>query len=120
MAKKRAQKNAAPAAKRSSKRRAASRKPAPATKYSRDYPIAGGHNYLVRSIPRPIWKGASARSKGDQRSIRNVIIRALELYAAGSFAAAVDEAPDAAAAPAGEIFGPDLTHPELDASASSL
>lgn len=58
--------------------------PAPGAHYSDAYPIAGGHSYLVKSIPRPIFEAAQARAAGENgRSVRNVIIRALELYGAG-------------------------------------
>lgn len=42
-----------------------------------------GHNYLVRSIPSAIWAAARKRALSEQRAIRVVVIRALELYAAG-------------------------------------
>lgn len=100
-------------------RRAGQARPA-ATQYSKDYPIAGGHNYLVKSIPRAIWTRANRRAKTDGprgRSIRNVIIRALELYADRRFDAPLEEptpAPadqDLATVPVGEIFGSDVRYP---------
>jgi hypothetical protein len=45
--------------------------------------VGHGHNYLVRSIPSDIWAAARKRALSDQRSIRGVVIRALELYASG-------------------------------------
>ncbi len=42
-----------------------------------------GHNYLVRSIPTDTWTAARKRATADQKAIRVVVIRALELYAAG-------------------------------------
>jgi hypothetical protein len=45
--------------------------------------VKNGHNYLVRSIPVEIWEAARKRAHAEQRAIRNVLIRALEIYAAG-------------------------------------
>ena len=52
-------------------------------KYSHDFPVAHGHDYRVRSIPAEVWKGARKRALAEQRSMRFVVIKALELYAAG-------------------------------------
>jgi hypothetical protein len=52
-------------------------------RYSHEYPVETGHNYLVRSIPLAIWARARKRALAEQRAIRGVVIRALELYAAG-------------------------------------
>jgi hypothetical protein len=71
--------------KKAAPRRATKKRAEPSTQYSRDYPITGGHDYLVRSIPRATWRDAGKRAQSENdgrgRSIRNVIIRALELYA---------------------------------------
>ena len=53
------------------------------TKYSHDYPVGKGHNYLVRSIPLAVWRNARKRATAEERAMRVVLIRALELYAAG-------------------------------------
>ena len=55
------------------------------SRYSHEYPVHGGHSYLIRSIPRPIWDRARKRAHAEQRAIRVVLIRALEQYAAGTF-----------------------------------
>lgn len=47
--------------------------------------MSGGHDYRLRSVPLAIWKPATRRALADQRSIRVVLIRALEEYAAGRF-----------------------------------
>ena len=52
-------------------------------RYSHEYPVKDGHDYRVRSIPDHIWTAARRRSLAEHRSIRVVIVRALELYAAG-------------------------------------
>ena len=54
----------------------------PAT-YSKEYPVKDGHNYLVRSIPRDVWVAVRKRATSEERAIRVVVIRALELYASG-------------------------------------
>jgi hypothetical protein len=45
--------------------------------------VKNGHDYLVRSIPIEIWEAARKRAHAEERAMRNVVIRALELYAAG-------------------------------------
>ena len=52
-------------------------------RYSHDYPVQHGHNYLVRSIPPNVWTRARKRAASEERAIRVVVIRALELYASG-------------------------------------
>jgi len=52
-------------------------------RYSHDYPVEQGHNYLVRSIPNGVWAKARKKALAEHRSIRVVLISALELYAAG-------------------------------------
>lgn len=70
----------------------------PPTKYSRDYPVTGGHDYFVRSIPLDVWKAAEGRAKREGRSLRHVAIRLLELYGEGAL--------DAAPAPSEEELAP--------------
>jgi hypothetical protein len=53
-------------------------------RYSHEYSVHGGHSYLIRSIPRPIWDRARKRAHAEQRALRVVLIRALEQYAAGN------------------------------------
>ncbi len=52
-------------------------------KYSHDYPVSDGHNYLLRSVPLTTWAQARKRALAEDRSVRVVLIRALEAYAAG-------------------------------------
>lgn len=52
-------------------------------RYSHEYPVEKGHNYLLRSIPADLWKRAIKRALAEQRSMRVILIRALEQYAAG-------------------------------------
>jgi hypothetical protein len=52
-------------------------------KYSHEYPVSQGHQYRIRSVPLAVWTRAMRRAHGEQRSIRVVLIRALELYADG-------------------------------------
>lgn len=47
--------------------------------------MTGGHDYRLRSVPLGIWKRATKRAMAEERSIRVVLIRALEAYAAGGF-----------------------------------
>ena len=52
-------------------------------KYSHEFPVNEGHNYLLRAVPVDTWKRALKRSQAEDRAIRVVLIRALEEYAAG-------------------------------------
>ena len=45
--------------------------------------MKNGHNHLVRSIPVEIWEAARKRAHAEERAMRNVVIVAPELYAAG-------------------------------------
>ncbi len=47
--------------------------------------MSGGHDYRLRSVPLTIWKQAAKRALAEDRSIRVVLIRALDEYAAGRF-----------------------------------
>ena len=53
-------------------------------RYSPGYPVKNGHNHLVRSIPVEIWEAARKRAHAEERAMRNVVIVAPELYAAGA------------------------------------
>lgn len=51
-------------------------------RYSREYPVTGGHDYFVRSIPTKTWDAVEKRAEREgRRSIRVVAIKLLELYA---------------------------------------
>lgn len=52
-------------------------------RFSREYPVEKGHNYSLNGIPQEVWKRAKKRAHADERSIRVVLIRALELYGNG-------------------------------------
>ena len=56
--------------------------PLPA-RYSREYPVDRGHDYLLRGVPLETWRRALKRAKSEERAVRVVLIRALEEYAAG-------------------------------------
>ena len=52
-------------------------------RYSREYPVTGGHDYFVRSIPNKTWDAVEKRAEAEgRRSIRVIAIKLLELYAA--------------------------------------
>lgn len=51
-------------------------------RYSREYPVTGGHDYFVRSIPKPTWAAVEKRAELEgRRSVRVIAIKLLELYA---------------------------------------
>jgi hypothetical protein len=52
-------------------------------KYSHDYPVDEGHDYVLNAVPFEIWQRAKRRAHGDQRSVRVILIRALDLYGSG-------------------------------------
>ena len=52
-------------------------------KYSHDYPVGEGHDYVLNAVPLEIWQRAKQRAHGDQRSVRVILIRALDLYGSG-------------------------------------
>ena len=70
---------------RAAKAKRARRKIQLPARYSKDYPVSSGHDYRLRSVPVPTWKRATKRALAEERSIRVVLIRALEEYAAGRF-----------------------------------
>jgi hypothetical protein len=51
--------------------------------FSREYPVREGHHYSLNGVPRDIWNRAKKRAHADDRSIRVILIRALELYGSG-------------------------------------
>jgi len=52
-------------------------------RYSREYPVTGGHDYFVRSIPTKTWDAVERRAELEgRRSIRVIAIKLLERYAA--------------------------------------
>lgn len=53
------------------------------SRYSREYPVEHGHNYLLRGVPSDTWDRALKRAMLEKRAMRVVLIRALEEYAAG-------------------------------------
>lgn len=42
-----------------------------------------GHNYSLNGVPRVVWERAKKRAHADDRSVRVVLIRALDLYGSG-------------------------------------
>jgi hypothetical protein len=52
-------------------------------KYSHEYPIAKGHDYSLHAIPVDVWERAKRRAHAQDRSIRVILIRALELFGSG-------------------------------------
>jgi hypothetical protein len=52
-------------------------------RYSKQYPVGEGHDYLLRGIPLSTWQRALSRAGREERAMRVVLIRALEEYAAG-------------------------------------
>ena len=52
-------------------------------RYSHDYPVHEGHDYSLNSIPQQIWERAKRRAHAEQRSVRVILIRALDLYGDG-------------------------------------
>jgi hypothetical protein len=51
--------------------------------YSHDYPVSHGHHYALHAVPLDIWRRAIRRAHGDGKSMRLILIRALDLYAKG-------------------------------------
>lgn len=60
------------------------------TTYSRDFPVEGGHSYLVRGLPQAIWDAVIDRVDEEDRSVRDVVIRMLKYYAKHGVPAEVD------------------------------
>ncbi len=52
-------------------------------RYSHEYPVSEGHDYTINAIPQDVWERAKRRAHAEQRSVRVVLIRALDLYGAG-------------------------------------
>ena len=52
-------------------------------KYSHEYPIGTGHDYSLHAIPLDVWERAKRRAHAQDRSVRVVLIRALELFGSG-------------------------------------
>ena len=52
-------------------------------KYSHDYPVGRGHSYSLNDVPDEVWDRAKERAHAQDRSIRVVLIRALELFGSG-------------------------------------
>ena len=52
-------------------------------RYSHDYPVSEGHDYSLNAIPVQIWARAKQRAHAEQRSVRGILIRALDLYGSG-------------------------------------
>ena len=52
-------------------------------RYSHDYPVNQGHHYSLNAIPLDIWARAKTRAHAEERSVRVVLIRALDLYGRG-------------------------------------
>ncbi len=50
---------------------------------SRDYRVDAGHDYVLNGVPLDIWQRAKKRAHAEQRAVRVVLIRALELYGNG-------------------------------------
>jgi hypothetical protein len=51
---------------------------------SREYRVDAGHDYHLNGVPLDIWQRAKKRAHADQRSIRIVLIRALDLFGSGN------------------------------------
>ncbi len=51
--------------------------------YSHDYPVGEGHDYVLNAVPFEIWQRAKRRAHGNQRSVRVILIRALDRYGSG-------------------------------------
>jgi len=45
--------------------------------------VSEGHDYTINAIPQDVWERAKRRAHAEQRSVRVVLIRALDLYGAG-------------------------------------
>ena len=73
---------AAPRPRKTGERRPKRKVQLPA-RYSHEYPVHEGHNYSLYAIPFDVWERAKRRAHAEDRSVRVVLIRALELYAAG-------------------------------------
>jgi hypothetical protein len=52
-------------------------------KYSHDFLVGQGHDYVLNAIPVQIWERAKRRAHGDQQSVRVILIRALDLFGSG-------------------------------------
>ena len=52
-------------------------------RYSHEYPVHEGHDYVLNKIPVTVWERAKKRAHAEQRAVRVVLIRALELYGSG-------------------------------------
>jgi hypothetical protein len=46
-------------------------------------PVNEGHDYVLNAIPQNIWARAKRRANVEERSVRVVLVRALDLYGAG-------------------------------------
>lgn len=68
------------------------------TSYSKEFPIEGGHSYLLRGIPKAIWDAAMDRADEEDRSIRDIAIRMMKYYAKHGVPPEVDGPTDAAKA----------------------
>jgi predicted kinase len=72
----------APRSRKASGRRSRQQVELPA-RYSKEYPVREGHNYVLNGIPIDVWERAKARAHAEDRSVRLVLIKALDLYGAG-------------------------------------
>jgi hypothetical protein len=45
--------------------------------------VSEGHHYSLNAIPSDVWEKAKKRAHGEDRAIRWVLIRCLELYGSG-------------------------------------
>jgi hypothetical protein len=53
-------------------------------RYSHEFPVGNsGTNYVLKAIPLDVWEKAKKRAHGQHRSVRVVLIRALQLFADG-------------------------------------
>ena len=52
-------------------------------RYSKDYPVNEGHSYVLNAIPFDIWERAKMRAHGEERAVRTILIKALDLYGSG-------------------------------------
>lgn len=60
----------------------------PTRQYSDEYPVIGGHSYMIRSVPVKTWRAVDRRRKAEGgRSVRTIIIKLLERYEAEGAAA---------------------------------
>jgi hypothetical protein len=48
-----------------------------------DFPVADGHDYVLKSIPREAWAKFTERAVVEQRSVRWILLTLIDRYSKG-------------------------------------